>query len=467
MSEGWYFSKGSIRLGPVSFDELSRLAAAGTLQAQDLVWKDELSEWLKAELIVGLFNTKTAKLPPTLPEVVLNAQQVDANFEDNVACTTAFNLATQALREGQKRVAERDFEGATTFFNKAIEVCPEYWEPYFFRGSLLLDQGDRSKSYADFERASQLEPKSIAALLLQGWNEFASDNLEQVINAMDQAISIQPDFKRFYRLRGGAKRRLGDLNGALQDFDTAISLDNDYVSAIGDRATLYSDSGEKEKAIEDLTAAIRIVESSGREEIKLTELAYRKAVILAADLSRLSDAIECIENVLTRRPVELSLVRLRRQIHMHLSDDLSTVLPDWFFEIKEIRASIHLKYIFGRETYDLQKSLDLEMEELAAFILRNPKLSGSFFGSGTIMYEALKAIVYYKPESFWLCQSCGAEADCYSQHFGHFCQDCVFDGASWGKEDKEDLILSMLSHSARPRPRFRRNLINHSSLRRW
>jgi hypothetical protein len=51
----WFYSVGDSRQGPVTEDELKRLAADGTLKPADLVWKDGMSDWVEARTVDALF----------------------------------------------------------------------------------------------------------------------------------------------------------------------------------------------------------------------------------------------------------------------------------------------------------------------------------------------------------------------------------------------------------------------------
>jgi hypothetical protein len=50
----WFYTKGEQRHGPVALEQLNLLAAAGALDASDLVWREGMSEWLPANTIEGL-----------------------------------------------------------------------------------------------------------------------------------------------------------------------------------------------------------------------------------------------------------------------------------------------------------------------------------------------------------------------------------------------------------------------------
>lgn len=52
----WYYARDNKQLGPVSSIELKRLADAGDLEPNDLVWREGMTEWSSAKNVRGLFE---------------------------------------------------------------------------------------------------------------------------------------------------------------------------------------------------------------------------------------------------------------------------------------------------------------------------------------------------------------------------------------------------------------------------
>ncbi len=68
MANEWHYAQDGARHGPVSTDELRRLAAEGALAPTDLIWKAGMQEWTPASRARGLFTGDT--VPPELPSGV-------------------------------------------------------------------------------------------------------------------------------------------------------------------------------------------------------------------------------------------------------------------------------------------------------------------------------------------------------------------------------------------------------------
>ena len=71
----WYFARGSKQMGPVSAADLRRLAVAGELSPDDLIWREGLAEWTKARNVRGLFDEESkpadAEESPSKPVMAL------------------------------------------------------------------------------------------------------------------------------------------------------------------------------------------------------------------------------------------------------------------------------------------------------------------------------------------------------------------------------------------------------------
>lgn len=58
----WFHARGGAQQGPVSGDELKRLAESGVLGPHDLVWREGMAQWQPAQAATGFFAV--AALPP-------------------------------------------------------------------------------------------------------------------------------------------------------------------------------------------------------------------------------------------------------------------------------------------------------------------------------------------------------------------------------------------------------------------
>ena len=65
MAEAWYYVADGEQRGPVSSTELHRMAGAGLLERDQLVWREGMAGWAAAATLEGLFDRTPAA--PSLP----------------------------------------------------------------------------------------------------------------------------------------------------------------------------------------------------------------------------------------------------------------------------------------------------------------------------------------------------------------------------------------------------------------
>jgi len=59
----WHYTVGDDQFGPVSSDELKRLAEAGKVRPTDQVWKEGMDDWMAASKMQGMFPEKSGDEP--------------------------------------------------------------------------------------------------------------------------------------------------------------------------------------------------------------------------------------------------------------------------------------------------------------------------------------------------------------------------------------------------------------------
>ncbi len=59
MAGVWYYTQNGQQMGPVSDDDLRRLAGSGALKPTELVWKEGMANWTSAASVRGLFPQRT------------------------------------------------------------------------------------------------------------------------------------------------------------------------------------------------------------------------------------------------------------------------------------------------------------------------------------------------------------------------------------------------------------------------
>ena len=75
---------------------------------------------------------------------------------------------------------------------------------------------------------------------------------------MDEAIEINPKYIAAWNYRGSAKGKLGDHQGAIDDYNKAIEIDPSVAATWNNRGMAKSILGDHQGAIDDYTKAIEL-----------------------------------------------------------------------------------------------------------------------------------------------------------------------------------------------------------------
>lgn len=120
--------------------------------------------------------------------------------------------------------------------------------------------------------------------LLRGNAKFRQGDTEGAIGDYSEDIRIHPYHALSFHNRGGLRRQLGDIQGAIEDYNQAIKINPKDASALNDRGGLRYQMEDKQGAIEDFSEAIILNPQSTHS--------YSNRGIARLDLGDIQGAIE-------------------------------------------------------------------------------------------------------------------------------------------------------------------------------
>lgn len=242
-------------------------------------------DWLKLKSDPPLPLTAAEKL--AIIEAELEGVKVKApdECENAIACV---NYGNQLWRLGRG-------EEALVALHRATEMQPNFYGAWYAKGLALFSEKHYEKAVAAFERATQakgagkenlaaawrwhgnalvwlnryeeglasteraiaLDLRDFSSYWLKGWFLNQLKHHEEAIAAYTKAIDIEPH-SWAYNNRGIARRDLGDIQGAMADFNRAIELDPDYAAAYDSRGNARRDLGDRQGATADFNRATEL-----------------------------------------------------------------------------------------------------------------------------------------------------------------------------------------------------------------
>ncbi len=159
-------------------------------------------------------------------------------------------------------------------FEKAIELNPKYANSYRNRADVYTKLGNIEKAKQDIEIVKQLEGKIDEGLynalnqvnsnnsnsyLDEARKQISVGNISKAMELYNKAIETDNQFADAYFERGSLKgQRMGDIKGALIDFNKAIQINPDDKMYYLNRGIVHSMLKNNTKSLEDYNRALEL-----------------------------------------------------------------------------------------------------------------------------------------------------------------------------------------------------------------
>jgi tetratricopeptide (TPR) repeat protein len=150
-----------------------------------------------------------------------------------------------------------DNKGALKDINEALKLDPVFARGYHERSDLERSMGNIEGSREDAKIAAKLDPTIAKPVTVSTWPIEPRDliDVDLRLETYNQSIQIDPKFAPHYQGRAFMRELVADQSGALNDYSTAILLDDKDASSLTSRAHLWTDA---KKSLDDYTKAIEI-----------------------------------------------------------------------------------------------------------------------------------------------------------------------------------------------------------------
>lgn len=308
----------------------------------------------------------------------------DSAFEQTVA-----KLKVQKIKEPNEQSWDYDlgivYERAAKY-NKAIAYYKESLE----KESNIITASRISSCYddlGDYDKALEYCNQAIALDSVKANYLYEKANIldnagrtQEAIKTMSDYIANTPDEPAGYYQRGWFKDHSGDIEGALEDYTMAITLQPNVAYAYLNRGVLYRLKGENAKAGSDFKQVVRL--DSIPEEAECSFYAYYylgqkdKAIeilntILDKDKKGNCYDAACLYSVMGEKEKALSYLRqsledgYRRFAHIKRDRDLNNIRNTEEFKVllKEYEEK-HLQEIAADADGD-DSAYELKVEEIS------------------------------------------------------------------------------------------------------
>ena len=119
-----------------------------------------------------------------------------------------------------------------------------------FRNEFILKEEATEEDKIEFDKLSEAEKYFDMA--------FSGTNNQKKIEFYSKAIELNPNYALAFHNRANVYNDMKERNKALDDYNKAIELNPEYANSYNNRGTAYERLGEPDKAIADYNKAIEI-----------------------------------------------------------------------------------------------------------------------------------------------------------------------------------------------------------------
>ncbi len=147
---------------------------------------------------------------------------------------------------------EGDWFGAETDYNWAIGLNPSYAIAHQWYGALLRDMGRFDESLAEFERARELNPFSLAINTSIAYLYYFARQYDQAIAQCTKALEIDPNFHWAYDAMGLVYLQKGAFEQSLESLRRAVAFSETSIDYSCHLAQAYALAGMNKEALEIL-----------------------------------------------------------------------------------------------------------------------------------------------------------------------------------------------------------------------
>ncbi len=245
---------------------LALLAASGARA----LWARRRSAWavfLAAYLLANLPWAAVTREDPARDrlaraEALFNAARLDEAARE-YARVLALDPAEGRGHQGLAAVAERrgDLDTALDEIRLAASLLPDSWSVHWTWARILDRQGHTEAAVPHLEVSVRAYPENPELHAALGLTLEALRRDEDASAALEEALRRGSGDAEAWNSAGRYRRLRGDRAGALAAWDRALQLDPRHFKALFNRGLARAETGEKERALLDLEAALAAASS--------------------------------------------------------------------------------------------------------------------------------------------------------------------------------------------------------------
>jgi tetratricopeptide (TPR) repeat protein len=178
--------------------------------------------------------------------------------------------AEDPFEKGLALIETRQFDKAIEAFSEAIEMIPEDFEAYNYRGIARAYQKDYTGAIDDYTRALDIKPGYAEALHNRGFAWVKMGDLERALDDFSGAIKLDPKFidacnSKAWILATSDDPRYRDGQKAVELAGKAVNI-KPTVDSLDTMSAAYAANGQFQKAIANQIKVVELLIQQKRSE---------------------------------------------------------------------------------------------------------------------------------------------------------------------------------------------------------
>ncbi|MDE6255260.1 MAG: tetratricopeptide repeat protein [Muribaculaceae bacterium] len=275
--------------------------------------------------------------------------------------------AEQCITIGRNVLSMDDYMLSIQYFNQAIKAKPYLSDPYFFRGLAKLYLEDYKGAEEDCTLAIERNKFKTESYKVRGFARQYLGKDSLAVEDYNIGLKDNPDDKYFLFYKGVAETELKRYSGADSTFSKLLRLYPRFEDGITARARLRMLEGDTVKALEDLTASIKLAPASLNPYLMRSEIYSRQ--------KKWDEAAADMDEAIKLHPQDADYY-LNRAYLRYNNDDFFGAMADYNYAI-ELRpyntAALFNRALLryevrdlGRAARDLEEVLKIEPDNFHA-----------------------------------------------------------------------------------------------------
>ena len=242
--------------------------------------------------------------------------RVPLNRGANVSEETLMG-AYDYYESGKTKLLAGDIENAIADLTTAIDAGAPVADMYTLRGEAYMQSANYRGALDDFNAALELEPTSSVAYYDRALLNMRLEDYNAALNDINNALAARAtndqdiiQLRDLYAKRGQLNLWLKNWEGAIADYTNSLARPEGVVnpSVYAERAEAYTAVGDYMSAINDYSAAVRVISeqiqgaasASERESMSANAMSYfEKSAALNLQINNVDAARSDLESALT------------------------------------------------------------------------------------------------------------------------------------------------------------------------